>query len=140
MKRTSISMMLLRRAARASGEWVSPLKISPKVCWFDTSKKIVADGQLSWTCRRYLPGDPPPWEGADLRYGCLVWDLVDKSSFGTGTAFRGNVWSGFFKELLNIHGDGITETSIRTSGRARAHSPKMAVNASAMDAREARWE
>lgn len=77
---------------------------------FDCSKKIVADGQLSWTCRRYLPGDPPPWEGANLRYGCLVWDLVDKSSFATGTAFRGNVWSGFFKELLNIHGDGITET------------------------------
>lgn len=77
---------------------------------FDTGKKIVADSQLSWQCRRYLPGDPPPWEGANLRYGCLVWDLVDKSGFNTGTAFKGNLFAGIIKEFLNIHGDGITET------------------------------
>ena len=77
---------------------------------FDTGKKIVADSQLSWQCRRYLPGDPPPWPGANLRYGCLVWDLVDKSGFNTGTAFRGNIFDGIIREFLNIHGDGITET------------------------------
>ncbi|MFC8182396.1 phage tail protein [Rhodococcus sp. NPDC057297] len=77
---------------------------------FDTSKKIAADSQLLWVCRRYLPGDPLPWEGANLRYGCLVWDLVDKSGFNTGTAFRGNLFAGIIKEFLNIHGDGITET------------------------------
>ena len=77
---------------------------------FDTGKKIVADSQLQWECRRYLPGDPPPWEGANLRYGCLVWDLVDKSGFNTGTAFRGNLFEGIIREFLNIHGDGITET------------------------------
>jgi len=78
----------------------------------DCSKKIVADAQLMWTCRRYYPhlGDPPPWEGADVRPGALVWDLVDKSSFADGTAFRGNVWSGFIREFLNIHGDGINQT------------------------------
>lgn len=77
---------------------------------FDTGKKIVADSQLSWQCRRYLPGDPPPWQGANLRYGCLVWDLVDKSGFNTGTAFQGSLFAGIIKEFLNIHGDGITET------------------------------
>ncbi|MBP2211079.1 hypothetical protein JOJ87_001423 [Rhodococcus ruber] len=77
----------------------------------DATKDIVADAQLSWECRRYLPGDEPPWEGADLRYGCLVWDLIDKSGWNTGTSFGGDLFSGLVREFLNIGGDGITTTT-----------------------------
>lgn len=75
----------------------------------EATRKIVADSQLTWVCRRYLEGDPPPWPGANLRHGCLVWDLVDKSGFNTGTAFRGDIFGGIIRELVNIGGDGITE-------------------------------
>lgn len=75
----------------------------------DVSKKVAADGQLSWEARRYLDGDPPPWPGANLRHGCLVWDLVDKSAFNTGTSFGGSIFGGLLRELINIGGDGKTE-------------------------------
>ncbi|WP_261949480.1 phage tail protein [Rhodococcus sp. T9N] len=75
----------------------------------DVSKKIVADAQLSWEPRRYLQGDPPPWPGANIRHGCLVWDLIDKSGWNTGTSFGGNIFEGLFHELINIGADGITE-------------------------------
>lgn len=75
----------------------------------DVSKKIVADAQLSWEPRRYFDGDPPPWPGANLRNGCIVWDLVDKSGWTTGTSFGGNIFEGLFHELINIGADGITE-------------------------------
>lgn len=75
----------------------------------DASKKIVADAQLSWEPRRYLQGDPPPWPGANIRHGCLVWDLIDKSGWTTGTSFGGNIFEGLFHELINIGADGITE-------------------------------
>nr|WP_232535109.1 hypothetical protein [Nocardia terpenica] len=61
----------------------------------DVSKKVVADAQLSWECRRYLKDeDEPPWPGANLKNGCLVWDLVDNSGFNTGTSFGGDIFSG----------------------------------------------
>lgn len=75
----------------------------------DVSKKIVADAQLSWEPRRYFDGDPPPWPGANLRNGCIVWDLIDKSGWTTGTSFGGNIFEGLFHELINIGADGITE-------------------------------
>ncbi|OZE39106.1 phage tail protein [Rhodococcus sp. 05-2254-5] len=76
----------------------------------EATRKAVTDGQLSWEWRRYFEGDEPPWPGANLRNGCLVWDLVDKSGFTTGTAFRGNIFGGIINELVNIGGDGLTET------------------------------
>ena len=75
----------------------------------DVSKKIVADAQLSWEPRRYFDGDPPPWPGANLRNGCIVWDLINKSGWTTGTSFGGNIFEGLFRELINIGADGITE-------------------------------
>lgn len=77
----------------------------------EASKKIVADAQLSWEPRRYLEGDPPPWPGANLRHGCLVWDLIDKSGWNTGTSFQGSIFAGLIKEIVNIGGDGITENT-----------------------------
>jgi hypothetical protein len=76
----------------------------------DTSKRIADDAQLVWEPRRFLRGDPPPWPGANLRHGCLVWDLVDKSGWNTGTSFNGNIFSGLVRELINIAGDGISES------------------------------
>lgn len=50
--------------------------------------------QLMVTTRRWLTGDPPPWPGANLRNGCLVVDIVNKSGFFTGTSTGGNAFSG----------------------------------------------
>ena len=76
----------------------------------DTSKRIADDAQLVWEPRRFLRGDPPPWPGANLRHGCLVWDLVDKSGWNTGTSFGGSLFEGLIREFMNIGGDGITES------------------------------
>ena len=64
---------------------------------------------MSWEPRRYFDGDPPPWPGANLRNGCIVWDLINKSGWTTGTSFGGNIFEGLFRELINIGADGITE-------------------------------
>ncbi|WP_052280794.1 hypothetical protein [Nocardia vulneris] len=76
---------------------------------YDMSKRIMQDGQLSWVARRYLDGDPPPWPGANLRHGCLVWDIVDKSGWTTGTSFGGNLLTGLVRAFTTIESDGLTE-------------------------------
>lgn len=91
---------------------VSGLVVSRFKTVFDATKDVVADGQLSWESRRYLKDiDPPPWPGANLRNGCLVWDLVDKSGWTTGTSFNGNLFSGLVHELINIGSDGLTQNT-----------------------------
>lgn len=75
----------------------------------DVSKRIAADAQLTWEPRRYLDGDDPPWPGADLRHGCLVWDLVDNSGWDTETSFGGNLFTGLIRAFTTIGGDGISE-------------------------------
>lgn len=70
----------------------------------DVSKRICADAQLTWRCRRYLDGDPPPWPGADLRHGCLVWDLVDNSGWDTETSFGGDLFGGLVRAFVPIVG------------------------------------
>lgn len=75
----------------------------------DASKKIVADAQLTWEPRRYLDGDPPPWPGANLRHGCLVWDLVDHSGWDGETSFGGNIFTGLIRAFTTIGSDGMTE-------------------------------
>ncbi|MBF6428686.1 phage tail protein [Nocardia cyriacigeorgica] len=75
----------------------------------DASKKIVADAQLTWEPRRYLDGDPPPWPGANLRHGCLVWDLVDHSGWDEETSFGGNIFTGLIRAFTTIGSDGMTE-------------------------------
>ncbi|KAA0016750.1 Gp37-like protein [Antrihabitans cavernicola] len=76
----------------------------------DVSKNIAADAQLSWEARRYLDGDEPPWEGADLRHGCLVFDLIDKSGWNTGTSFGGDLFSGLIHAFTSIGGNGLTQS------------------------------
>lgn len=97
--------------------------------WFDVAKPILADAQLTVTCRRYLPtqGDPHPFAatagllGLDsdqvanlatlipLRNGCLVWDIVDNSGWGTETAFGGSLLTGLIRAAVSIGGNGFTE-------------------------------
>ncbi|MFI9507578.1 hypothetical protein [Nocardia sp. NPDC052566] len=76
---------------------------------YDMSKRIMQDGQLSWVARRYLTGDPPPWPGANLRHGCLVFDIIDKSGWTSGTSFGGNLATGLDRARINIASDGLTE-------------------------------
>jgi len=75
----------------------------------DVSKKIVADAQLTWEPRRYLDGDPPPWEGANLRHGCLVWDLVDHSGWDKETSFGGSIFDGLIRAFTSIGSNGLTQ-------------------------------
>lgn len=83
----------------------------------DVSKKVVEDAQLSWECRRWLTGDEPPWPGANVKHGCLVWDLVDKSGWNTGTSFGGDVFSGLVHAVTDINvseGDQTLSDTTRT--------------------------
>lgn len=93
---------------------VSPFAIvhSRFKTFHDTAKSILEDGQLTPTFRRYLDGDDPPWEGADLRHGCLVIDIEDKSGWATtGTTWGGSIFTGLIHTLVDIADDGLTETT-----------------------------
>ena len=71
----------------------------------DMAHYMVEDSEISIECRRYLPGDEPPWAGADLRYGTLVVDFVDKSGILVGTANGGNVFDGLARTIVEFADD-----------------------------------
>lgn len=75
----------------------------------DVAKRILEDAQLTVVCRRYLNGDPLPWEGANLRHGALIFEIVDKSAWRTGTSFGGNLLTGLERMFTTIGSDGLTE-------------------------------
>ena len=77
----------------------------------DMAHYMLEDSELSVVCRRYLPGDEPPWEGADLRYGTLVVDFVDKSGIQIGTSNGGNVFSGLARTINEFADDFLDSTS-----------------------------
>lgn len=94
--------------------------------WHDIAKKVLEDAQLTVVCRRYLKGeDPHPFSelsgelGVEIiedlfslipiRHGCLVWDIVDNSGWGSETAFGGSLLVGFLRAVVNIASDGTTE-------------------------------
>lgn len=94
--------------------------------FYDVAKTVLADAQLSLTCRRYLAGeddhpfrDLSGWYGNDMiedlftlipiRHGCLVWDIKDRSGWGGETAFGGSILTGFVRAMVNITSDGLTE-------------------------------
>lgn len=72
--------------------------------WHDVAAPVLADSQLSVETRRYLAGDEPPWEGANIRHGALVVDIVDKSGFWSaeGTATFGDVWKGMVRTVQKV--------------------------------------
>ena len=89
------------------------------------AKKVLADAQLTVVPRRYFDGDPHPF--ADLqgelnidfvemlfsfipiRHGCVIWDIVDNSGWGTETAFGGSWLTGLIRAVVTIASDGTTE-------------------------------
>ena len=92
----------------------------------DVAKPILEDAQLTITCRRYLQGeDPHPFADLEgeldnpiteslftlipIRHGCLIWDIVDNSGWGTETAFGGSLLTGLIRAVVNIASDGYTE-------------------------------
>lgn len=94
--------------------------------WHDTAKKDLNDAQLSVVCRRYIEGeDPHPFSDLQgelninfvedlfslipIRHFCLVWDIVDKSGWGTETAFGGSLITGLIRAVVNIADDGLTQ-------------------------------
>jgi hypothetical protein len=106
----------------------SPLTIifSRFKSFYDVAKKTLDDAQLTLTCRRYLKAeDPHPFaslagelnvdiveklfELIPLRNGCLVWDIIDNSGWGTETAFGGSWLTGFIRAVVQLADDGTTE-------------------------------
>ena len=77
----------------------------------DAAKIMLEDAELSIRCDRYLPGDPPPWPGANLRYGTLVIDVVDKSGVNIGTSYGGSIFDGLVRTVNEFGDDFIDSTS-----------------------------
>lgn len=78
--------------------------------WHDMAHIMLEDAELSVVCRRYLPGDPEPWRGANLRYGTLVIDIVDKSGVHVGTSNGGTMFDGLFRTAAEFADDFIDST------------------------------
>lgn len=94
--------------------------------FYDVAKLVLDDAQLSLTCRRYIKDeDPHPFSDLagemnigivediasmiPLRHGCLVWDIVDRSGWGSETAFGGSLLTGLLRTVVTIGSDGLTE-------------------------------
>ena len=91
----------------------------------DVAKQVLADAQLTVECRRYLDGDEHPFahlqgelgipsiekmfELLPVRHGCLIWDIVDNSEWGTETAFGGSWLTGLIRAAVAVAEDGTTE-------------------------------
>ncbi|AER47575.1 minor tail protein [Mycobacterium phage DS6A] len=80
--------------------------------WHDMAKQPLEDGEYSVTTDRYLPalGDPEPWEGANLRPGALVVDVVNKSGFHLGTSNGGTIFDGLALTVAEFAEDFIDST------------------------------
>ena len=78
--------------------------------WHDMAAPTLGDGQLMVTTRRYLQGDPPPWPGANLRHGTIVFDVVDKSSYWNETSTGGTIWDGLKRTIVNLADNLVDET------------------------------
>lgn len=70
---------------------------------------VCLDAQLTIEARRYLPGDPDPLPGMNLRYGCLVFDIVDKSGWNKESGFGGDLVNGIARAIKRVGSDGLTE-------------------------------
>lgn len=86
--------------------------------WHDMAHTMLEDAELSVECRRYLDGDPLPWEGANLRHGTLVVDIIDKSGVYVGTSNGGTLLDGlsrtvaeFFEDFIDSSLDLLNDTA-----------------------------
>lgn len=78
--------------------------------WHEMAHAMLEDAELSVVCRRYLEGDELPWPGADLRFGTLVVDIVDKSGILAGTSHGGGIFEGLRRTVLEFADDFIDST------------------------------
>ncbi len=78
--------------------------------YHDMAKYMLEDSELSVVCRRYLPGDELPWPGANLRYGTLVIDIVDKSGVYIGTSYGGSIFDGLIRTAVEFTDDFVDST------------------------------
>lgn len=77
----------------------------------DMAKTLLEDSELTVVCTRYLDGDPLPWDGANLRHGTLVIDIVDKSGVYIGTSEGGDLFSGLRRTAQEFAEDFIDSTA-----------------------------
>lgn len=84
--------------------------ISRWATWHDAAHIMLEDAELSVRCDRYLTGDPAPWQGANLRNGTLVIDIVDKSGINIGTSNGGNIFDGLVRTVVEFADDFIDST------------------------------
>lgn len=78
--------------------------------WHDMAHVMLEDSELSVECRRYLEGDPLPWDGANLRHGTLVVDIIDKSGTYIGTSHGGSMFDGLSRTFAEFAEDFIDST------------------------------
>ncbi|MET3956871.1 hypothetical protein ABIE52_003737 [Rhodococcus sp. OAS809] len=78
--------------------------------WHDMAEPTLGDAQLMVTTRRYLQGDPPPWPGANLRPGTIVFDVVNKSAYWDETSQGGTIWDGLKRTVVNLASNLVDET------------------------------
>lgn len=78
--------------------------------WHDMAHAQLEDAELSVVCHRYLQGDPEPWPGANLRYGTLWIDIVDKSGVHVGTSNGGTMFDGLARTVAEFADDFIDST------------------------------
>ena len=84
--------------------------ISRWATWHDAAHQMLEDAELSVRCDRWLTGDPAPWEGANLRNGTLVIDIVDKSGIYVGSSNGGNIFDGLVRTVVEFGDDFIDST------------------------------
>jgi hypothetical protein len=78
--------------------------------WHDMAHQMLEDAELSVRCDRYLAGDPPPWPGANLRPGTMVFDIVDKSGIYVGTSNGGNIFDGLLRTVAEFTDEFVDST------------------------------
>jgi hypothetical protein len=101
-------------AAMASGViWSIP--ITRWANWHDMAHQPLEDAEMSVTMTRYLEGDALPWEGANLRYGTLVMDIVDKSGVYVGTSHGGTIFDGLARTFVQFGEDFVDSTQVLAS-------------------------
>jgi hypothetical protein len=73
--------------------------------WHEAAQDILADAELSLRWRRWFEGDPPPWEGANVRHGALVVWIEDMSGVLAGTSNGGTLADGLIRTIRSYTDD-----------------------------------
>lgn len=101
--------MAVKPVAFGSDSSLSTVVSSRFKYFHDCVRDVCLDAQITIDCRRYLPGDPDPIPGKKLRYGCLVFEVMDKSGWNRETSYGGSMLSGLIRSIRRIASDGMSE-------------------------------